>query len=75
MAKLKDLLSEDITTMGGLVSKPAFSNIDMGYKSTQLTDIVEDVYGQSTQNLPKQQNSTLFKKQKIGLIRLRLIVI
>tara|TARA_B110000285_G_scaffold118758_1_gene134479 strand:- start:131 stop:787 length:657 start_codon:yes stop_codon:yes gene_type:complete len=49
MAKLKDLLSEDITTMGGLVSKPAFSNIDMGYKSTQLTDIVEDVYGQSTQ--------------------------
>jgi hypothetical protein len=49
MAKLKDLLSEDITTMGGLVSKPAFSNIDMGYKSTQLTDIVEDVYGPSTQ--------------------------
>ena len=49
MAKLKDLLSEDITTMGGLVSKPAFSNIDMGYKSTQLTDIVEDVYGKSTQ--------------------------
>ena len=49
MAKLKDLLSEDITTMGGLVSKPAFSNIDMGYKSTQLTAIVEDVYGQSTQ--------------------------
>jgi len=49
MAKLKDLLSEDVTTMGGLVSKPTFSNIDMGQKSTQLTDIVEDVYGQSTQ--------------------------
>ena len=49
MAKLKDLLSEDITTMGGLVSKPAFSNIDMGFKTTKLTDIVEDVYGKSTQ--------------------------
>ena len=49
MAKLKDLLSEDITTMGGVVSKPAFSNIDMGFKTTKLTDIVEDVYGQSTQ--------------------------
>ena len=48
MAKLKDLLSEDITTMGGVVSKPAFSNIDMGFKTTKLTDIVEDVYGQST---------------------------
>ena len=49
MAKLKDLLSEDITTMGGVVSKPAFSNIDMGFKTTKLTDIVEDVYGKSTQ--------------------------
>ena len=51
MAKLKDLLKEDITTMGGLVSRPAFSNIDMGFKtqkSTKLTDIVEDTYGQST---------------------------
>ena len=48
MAKLKDLLNEDITTLGGMVSKPAFSNIDMGFKTTKLTDIVEDVYGQST---------------------------
>jgi hypothetical protein len=54
MAKLKDLLKEDITTMGGLVSRPAFSNIDMGFKtqkSTKLTDIVEDVYGQSTEKV------------------------
>ena len=36
MAKLKDLLNEDITTMGGLVSRPAFSNIDMGFR-TQKT--------------------------------------
>ena len=49
MAKLKDLLKE---TIGGVVSRPAFSNLDMGFKtqknSTKLTDIVEDVYGQST---------------------------
>ena len=55
MAKLKDLLKEDITTMGGMVSRPAFSNIDMGFNtqktSTKLTDIVEDVYGQSTQKV------------------------
>ena len=36
MIKLKDLLNEDITTMGGLVSRPAFSNIDMGFR-TQKT--------------------------------------
>ena len=62
MAKLKDLLNEDITTMGGLVSRPAFSNLDMGFNTskhpsgnqrstTKLTDIVEDVYGQSTQKV------------------------
>ena len=50
MAKLKDLIKEN-AVLGGVVSKPAFSNIDMGFKtqkSTKLTDIVEDVYGQST---------------------------
>ena len=62
MAKLKDLLKEDITTMGGLVSRPAFSNLDMGFNTskhpsgnqrstTKLTDIVEDVYGQTTEKV------------------------
>jgi hypothetical protein len=55
MAKLKDLLNEDITTMGGVVSGNAFSNIDMGFRtqhpkgnntSTKLTNIVEDMYGE-----------------------------
>ena len=53
MAKLKDLIKEH-ATVGGVVSRPAFSNIDMGFKtqkSTKLTDIVEDVYGQSTQKV------------------------
>ena len=48
--KLKDLLNEDITTMGGVVSRPAFSGLDMGFrtqKSTKLTNIVEDMYGDS----------------------------
>ena len=54
MAKLKDLIKEH-ATLGGVVSRPAFSNMDMGFKtqktknSTKLTDIVEDVYGQSSQ--------------------------
>ncbi len=55
MAKLKDLLKEDITTVGGVVSNNAFSNIDMGFRtqhpkgnntSTKLTHIVEDMYGE-----------------------------
>lgn len=56
MAKLKDLIKEH-ATLGGVVSRPAFSNLDMGFKtqktknSTKLTDIVEDVYGQSTQKV------------------------
>ena len=51
MAKLKDLLNEDITTMGGVVTTKPFSNVDMGFKTTKLTDIVEDVYGQSTRKV------------------------
>ena len=56
MAKLKDLIKEH-ATLGGMVSRPAFSNLDMGFRtqkdknSTKLTDIVEDVYGQSTQKV------------------------
>ena len=53
MAKLKDLIKEH-AAIGGVVSRPAFSNIDMGFKtqkSTKLTDMVEDIYGQSTQKV------------------------
>ena len=52
MAKLKDLLKEEL---GGVVSRSAFPNLDMGFRtqktSSRLTDIVEDVYGQSTQKV------------------------
>ena len=42
MAKLKDLLKE--SGIGGIVSRNAFPNLDMGFRtqktSTKLTDIV-----------------------------------
>ena len=61
MAKMKDLLKEFITA-GGVVSRPAFSKLDMGFidmgfrtqktkNSTKLTDIVEDVYGEQQPKL------------------------
>ena len=56
MAKLKDLIKEH-ATMGGVVSRNAFSNLDMGFrtqktsKDTDLSGMVEDIYGQSTQKV------------------------
>ena len=56
MTKLKDLIKEH-ATMGGVVSRNAFSGIDMGFntkktpKSTDLAGMVEDIYGQSTQKV------------------------
>ncbi len=53
MAKLKDLIKEH-ATLGGVVSRPAFSNLDMGFKtqkSTKLKNIVEDMYGEQSPKL------------------------
>jgi len=56
MAKLKDLIKE-FATAGGVVSRNAFSGIDMGFntqktsKATDLSGMVEDIYGQSTQKV------------------------
>ena len=56
MAKLKDLIKE-YATIGGVVSRNAFSGIDMGFntqktsKPTDLAGMVEDIYGQSTQKV------------------------
>ena len=56
MTKLKDLIKEH-ATMGGVVSRNAFSNIDMGFrtqrtpKATDLSGMVEDIYGQTTQKV------------------------
>jgi len=57
MAKMKDLLKEFITA-GGVVSRPAFSNLDMGFKtqkSTKLKNIVEDMYGEQSPKLNVQE--------------------
>ena len=56
MAKLKDLIKEQ-TTMGGVVSRNAFPNLNMGFrtqkttKPTDLAGMVEDIYGQSPQKV------------------------
>ena len=56
MSKLKDLIKE-FATAGGVVSQNAFSGIDMGFntqkttKATDLSGMVEDIYGQSTQKV------------------------
>ena len=56
MAKLKDLIKE-FATAGGVVSRPAFPAMDMGFrtqktsKPTDLSGMVEDIYGQSPQKV------------------------
>ena len=56
MNKLKDLIKEH-ATMGGVVSRNAFSGMDMGFRTQKvskpidLAGMVEDIYGQSTQKV------------------------
>ena len=47
--KTKKVLKENFTAAGGVVSGNAFSNLDMGFrtsKSTKLKSLVEDMYGE-----------------------------
>ena len=56
MAKLKNLIKE-FATSGGVVSRNAFSGMDMGFntqkttKPTDLSGLIEDIYGQSPQKV------------------------
>ena len=56
MAKLKDLIKE-FASAGGVVSRNAFSGMDMGFNTqktsrpTDLSGMVEDIYGQSPQKV------------------------
>ncbi|SVE16214.1 uncharacterized protein METZ01_LOCUS469068, partial [marine metagenome] len=56
MAKLKDLIKE-FASVGGVVSQNAFPSLDMGFntqktaKATDLSGMVEDIYGQSTERV------------------------
>ena len=46
MAKLKDLLEESFSMLGGVVSTPAIGGSPFQKEDTSLTDIVEDIYGE-----------------------------
>ena len=56
--KRKKILKENITTMGGVVSRPAFTGLDMGFKtskSTKLKSLVEDMYGEQKPKINVRQ--------------------
>jgi len=62
MAKLKDLVKENFSVVGGVVSTPA---INAGYGS--LTQIVKEKYGEQTQKVSSQQVSEALKNyNKLG---------
>ncbi len=56
MAKLKDLVKENFSLVGGVVSTPA---INAGYGS--LTQIVKEKYGEQTQKVSSEQVSEALK--------------
>ena len=62
MAKLKDLVKENFSLVGGVVSTPA---INAGYGS--LTQIVKEKYGEQTQKVSSEQVSEALKNyNKLG---------
>ena len=62
MAKLKDLVKENFSLVGGVVSTPA---INQGYGS--LTQIVKEKYGEQTQKVSSQQVSEALRSyNKLG---------
>ena len=62
MAKLKDLVKENFSLVGGVVSTPA---INQGYGS--LTQIVKEKYGEQTQKVSSKQVSEALKSyNKLG---------
>ena len=54
MAKLKDLLEENFSMLGGVIGTPAIGGNPFG-KETKLTDIVEDIYGEKTQKVSSEE--------------------
>ena len=51
MAKLKDLVKESFSLVGGVVSTPVVGS----GTNTGLTDIVEDIYGQKTEKISAKE--------------------
>jgi len=62
MAKLKDLVKENFSVVGGVVSTPA---INTGYSS--LSNIVKEKYGEQTQKVSSKQVGEVLKSyNKLG---------
>ena len=62
MAKLKDLLTENFSFLGGVVSQPAIGN----HKLRGLSDIVEDMYGTSDKVSGKEIKEAMNTFSKMG---------
>lgn len=57
MAKLKDLMKESFSVVGGVVSTPALNS-----GNDSLTGIVEDIYGQKTEKISAKEVSEAIKE-------------
>ena len=64
MAKLKDILKENFSLVGGVVSVPAIGS----GTNTGLTDIVEDIYGQSDKGTAKQVQESMREFSEFGKV-------
>ena len=62
MAKLKDIIKENFSLVGGVVSMPAIG----GGTNTGLTDIVEDIYGQSEKVSAKEIQENMKQFSSFG---------
>ena len=62
MAKLKDIIKENFSLVGGVVSMPAIGS----GTNTGLTDIVEDIYGQSEKVSAKEIQENMKQFSSFG---------
>ena len=66
MAKLKDLLKENFSIVGGVVGTPALGGNPFSRKRAKLTNIVEDLYGQSEKATAKEVKEAIETFAKLG---------
>ena len=57
MAKLKDLVKENFSVLGGVVSTPPLGNIN-----TSLTSVVEDIYGKNEEKVTAKEVKAAVKE-------------
>ena len=66
MAKLKDLMKENFSLVGGVVGTPALGGNPFSRKGSKLTNIVEDLYGQSEKASAKEVKEAIKTFAKLG---------